>query len=133
MNAGDSTVMNDRQAQQVAWICERVDDMRAVAARKGVREELERILGELAGSAADVPTLLGQTAELLRRCGVPGALRGPVPALADAEGGHPLEEFYFCPRQEDGCTRLVHAFNIPDGTDAPSCRVTGLPLRLRRF
>lgn len=134
MDAGDSTVISDRQAQQIAWICERVGSMRAVADRKGLREELERILGELGDVGADVPTLLRQTAELLRRCGSPGALRGPLPSLADAQGGHPLEEFYLCPRQEDHrCTRLVHAFDIPDGTDAPSCGISGLPLQLRRF
>ncbi|NNN29880.1 hypothetical protein HLK59_05810 [Streptomyces sp. S3(2020)] len=127
-------MISERQAQQIAWICDHADDMRALADRKGVREELEGILGELGEPAADVPTLLSRTAELLRRCGVPGALRAPMPTLADAQGGHPLEEFYLCPRQEHHrCTRLVHAFGIPDGTDAPACGIAGLPLRLRRF
>lgn len=134
MDAGDSTVISDRQARQIARICDHVDDIRALTDRKGLREELEGILGELGEPAADVPELLRQTAELLRRCGVPGALRVPMPTLADAQGGHPLEEFYLCPRQEDHrCTRLVHAFDIPDGTDAPSCGISGLPLQLRRF
>ncbi|WP_159038162.1 hypothetical protein [Streptomyces sp. WM6386] len=126
--------MSDRQAQELARVCKSVDSMRSLADSKGLRSELDHILAELGEPAADVPTLLRQTAELLRRCGVPGAPRRPIPALADAQGGRPLEEFYFCPRQEDHrCTRLVHAFDIPEGTDAPSCRITGLPLRLRRF
>lgn len=134
MNAGDTTVMSDRGAGELAWICVRTDRLRQLADRKGARAELDDILAELAAPAADLPTLLRQTADLLRRCGVPGMLRGTVPALADAQGGRPVEEFYLCPLQgESRCTRMVHAFDIPEAAAAPPCQLTGLPLRLREF
>ncbi|MES5820632.1 hypothetical protein [Streptomyces sp. RG80] len=126
--------MSDRQARQLAWICDQADRLRQLADRKNLRAELDHILAELAKPAAELPTLLRQTADLLRRCGMPGLLRGTVPALADAQGGHPVEEFYLCPLQrESRCTRMIHAFDIPEAAAAPPCQLTGLPLRLREF
>lgn len=126
--------MSDRQARQLAWICDQADRLRQLADRKGLRAELDHVLAELAAPAADRPTLLRQTADLLRRCGMPGMLRDRLPALADAQGGHPVEEFYLCPLQgEPRCTRMVHAFDIPEAAAAPSCQLTGLTLRLREF
>lgn len=127
-------MLDDRQARGLAWICDRTERLRTLADRKGERTELDLILTELTEPAADVAALLRRTSQLLRRCGVPGALRDGVPELTDTQGGHPVEEFYLCPRQEEGrCSRLVHAFDVTAGAEVPSCRITGLPLLLRRW
>jgi len=129
--------MNDRHARQLAWVCEQGDRLRRLARGRGEEPELDRLLTALRYSgAADVPVLLTEIEDLLRRCGVPGALRGGPPPLAGTDhGGHPVEEFYLCPRGRDSrCARLVHAFDVTMAESGdPVCHVVGEPLRLRRL
>jgi hypothetical protein len=129
--------MDDRHARQLAWVCEQGDRLRRLARGRGEEPELDRLLTALRqDGTADVPVLLAEVEELLRRCGVPGALRGGPPALVGTDhGGHPVEEFYLCPRERDvRCIRLVHAFDVTMAAGGdPVCHVTGRPLRLRRL
>ena len=126
--------MNDRYARQLAWVCEQGDRLRRLVRGRDEERELDRLLKALHhGGTADVPGLLRKIEDLLRRCGVPGALRGGPPPLTGDE--HPVEEFYLCPRGRDSpCTRLVHAFDVTmKASGDPVCHITGEPLRLRRL
>jgi hypothetical protein len=117
------------QRTTLTGLCERLDGFRRVAARYGESAELERIVAALR-SDGEAPGPLEAARELLRRCGIPDALRG-VPDLP-LGGGQPLEEAYLCPLpQGRRCLRTVLA--VEAGGSEPYCGIHRVPLALTEF
>lgn len=120
------------QAEALAWLCERLARVRHVVDGRGERAALERILAGLR-DGCDMPALLEEAEELLRRCGVAGRMRRGGPPRLGLGGGRPVEEAYLCPRQEGSrCARIVLAVDVTGDID-PLCDLHGTPLRLNRY
>lgn len=127
----DSRAADGGLASLLGQACQRLDEVRAVAAAAGCDVDVERIIEELRGPG-DVGDRPRQLDQLLRNHGVAAGLAGVVRGAGIGGlpplDGHPVEEALMCPRRR--CARVAL---IGDPEPARSCLLYGEPLRARRL
>jgi hypothetical protein len=123
MNQGQST------NQTISKICSSLDEIKALAVKRGREADFKAIVQDLLGSQ-DRDGAVNRMSELLKELGAAGFLessRGPNP-LANVTDGHPSDEAYICPGEPPTCNRVA----IP-GAGEPNCALHGTSMRLLRL